>query len=65
MKRLIATIILAIIVMITAGCDITYHEVGFHHGYAPRAVIITRPSPHWHGHHYPYGHHHGGHWRGY
>jgi len=65
MKRLIATIILAIIAIAIAGCDVTYHRVRHHHGHRPRAVIVTRPPVYRHG---PQVHHHGGyhppgHWR--
>jgi len=46
MKRLIATIILAIIAMTIAGCDFTYHHVAHrHHGPAPRAIIVTGTAP--------------------
>jgi len=67
MKRLIATIILAIIAMTIAGCDFTYHHVAHrHHGPAPRAIIVTRPPVYWHGphvRHIPPGHYPHRHWR--
>jgi len=43
MKRLIATIILAIIGIALAGCDFTYHHPGYRHGHGHGAVIVTRP----------------------
>ncbi|MHC4433416.1 MAG: hypothetical protein ACYTBS_16375 [Planctomycetota bacterium] len=63
MKRLIVTIILAILAIAIAGCDFTYHEVGYHHGHGHGAVIVTRPV-HWgrhYGHHGHRGHGHGNH----
>jgi len=72
MKRLIATIILAIIAIAIAGCDFTYQHVRHHRprGHAPRAIIVTRapvyyPPPHGHGHHIPPGHYPGRHGRRY
>ena len=64
MKRLIVTIILAILAIAIAGGDFTYHEVGYHHGHGHGAVIVTRPRPVWcppHGH--GHGHRPGRHWR--
>lgn len=66
MRRLIATIILAIIGITIAGCDFTYHHPGPHHGYGHGAVIITRPqhAPYAHGYPRGYGRHGGGHYPG-
>jgi uncharacterized lipoprotein len=41
MKRLIATIILAIIAIAIAGCGSTSQHAGNHNGYSP--AIFTRP----------------------
>ncbi|UCF15437.1 MAG: hypothetical protein JSW59_18710 [Phycisphaerales bacterium] len=49
MKQIIVTIILAIIAIAIAGCDVTYHHVRHQHGHHPRAVIVTRPPVYWHG----------------
>ncbi len=68
MKRLISTIILAIIAIAITGCDFTYQDVGYHHGYGHGAVIVTRPrhGPYAHGHHgRGYGHYPGRHGRRY
>ena len=72
MKRLIATIILAIIAIAIAGCDFTYHHPGYHHGYGHGVVIVTRPPVYRHGHHgyhgppgRGYGHYPGRHSRRY
>ncbi|MGD8500948.1 MAG: hypothetical protein PVJ86_09890 [Phycisphaerales bacterium] len=59
MKRLIATILLAVLTVSFTGCTIVSHR---HHGHwhGPHPVIITRPRPvpippphprHPHGHH--------------
>ena len=68
MKRLIATIILAIIGIAIAGCDFTYQDVGYHHGHGHGAVIVTRPPVYRHGphgRHRPPGHYPGRHGRRY
>ena len=64
MKRLIATIILAIIAITLAGCDFTYHHPGYRHGHGHGAVIVTQPrhAPYAHG--YPRGPRGGGHYPG-
>lgn len=59
MKRLITTIVLAIMTILLAGCYVV--EGHYHRWHGPDAVIITRPAyPHYpHGHHYRgwHGHH--------
>lgn len=65
MKRLIATIILAIIVMTIAGCDFTYEHYSHGHHHGPGPIVVTRgpvygPPPHWRG---PRGPYPGRHWR--
>jgi hypothetical protein len=62
MRRLIATMILAIIGISIAGCDFNYHPG--HHGHGHGAVIVTRPRhvPYPHG--YPRGHRGGGNYPG-
>ena len=64
MKRLIATIILAIIAITLAGCDFSYYHPGYHHGHGHGAVIITRPRHVPYAHGYPHGHHSRGHYPG-
>jgi len=65
MRRLIATIILAIIAIVGAGCDFTYYDPGHHHGHGHGAVIITRPRHVPPPPRYPHGHRPGRHWRRY
>jgi hypothetical protein len=61
MKRLIATIILAIIAIAIAGCDSNSHHVGHRHGHGP--VIVTRPQPAFSSLYGYYAHHPGRHSR--
>ena len=63
MRRLIATMILAIIGISIAGCDFNYHHPGYRHGNGHGAVIVTRPRHVPCAPSYPYGHHPGRHGR--
>ena len=54
MKRLIATIILAIIVIAIAGCDFTYEHYGHRRGHGHGPIVVTRPPVYRHG---PHGRH--------
>ena len=68
MKRLIATIILAIIAIAIAGCDFTYQHYGRHRGHGHGPIVVTRPPVYRHGPHGypgPPGHYPGRHSRRY
>ena len=67
MKRLIATIILAVIAMTIAGCDFTYEHYGHGHHHGPGPIVVVRPPVYGHGPHgypRPYGPPPGRHGRG-